>query len=228
MSDSHDVIIVAAGKGTRLGGPTPKAFVPLGGAPLFTHSARVFAAHPGTKRLVVVVPSELQDHARGLLEHARLDADVRLCPGGDERWQSVKGGVDQCESKWVLVHDAARPFVTRRVIDSLLDKRVHYRCIITATPLVDTVRSFQGDSCVDTLDRSRLLRVGTPQLFHRESLLTAFNHLDSLSNPPTDEAMLMKAAGVEVGFAWGDPLNFKITTPEDLHLAEALFARQSR
>lgn len=225
MADSHNVVIVAAGKGTRLGGSTPKAFVELGGAPLLSYSVRSLADHPRTERLVVVVPEELREPTRALLRGLDIACDTQVCAGGEQRWESVRNGVGLCANEWVLVHDAARPFVTTDVVDALLAKREKYRCAITATPVVDTIRSFEDDRCVETLDRSHLLRVGTPQLFHRESLQGAFGRIGEFDAAPTDEAMLMKAAGIEIGFAWGDPLNFKITTPEDLRIAAALIGR---
>jgi 2-C-methyl-D-erythritol 4-phosphate cytidylyltransferase len=228
MDESHDVVIVAAGKGVRLGFTTPKAFVPLAGEPLLTYSLRAFAAHPRTGRLVVVVPEALRERTRELLDKIDIAVSIDVCCGGEQRWESVRNGVACCDALWVLVHDAARPFVSAPVIDALLAKRERYRCAITATAVVDTIRSFEGDRCVDTLDRSRLLRVGTPQLFHRETLLSAFGRVTAFDTPPTDEAMLMEALGIPVGFARGDPLNFKITTAEDLRIAEALCAREGR
>ena len=127
-----------------------------------------------------------------------------------------------------MTNDAARPFVTKEVIDSLLEKRPLYKCAITATPVEDTIRRFENDRCIATIDRSILIRVGTPQLFHRESLLEAFVHGESMTPPPTDEAMLMEKSGIETGFAWGDPINFKITTQGDLELAEAILLQQEK
>jgi 2-C-methyl-D-erythritol 4-phosphate cytidylyltransferase len=140
----------------------------------------------------------------------------------------VHNGVAASDAEWVLVHDAARPFVTDAVIDSLLAKRSAYRCAVTATPLVDTIRSFRGDRCTGTIDRSTLVRVGTPQLFHRPTLVEAFERAEELHEPPTDEAVLMEHAGASVGLAWGDPLNFKVTTPEDQRIAEALLAEKNQ
>jgi len=127
------------------------------------------------------------------------------------------------DSDWVLIHDAARPFVTAEVIDSVLSKRADFDCVITATPEVDTVRTFEDDSrCGVTLDRSKMLRVGTPQMFRRELLLSSFEQIKNIAAPPTDEAALFEHLGIPVGYSWGDPLNFKITTEADLKIARAL------
>jgi 2-C-methyl-D-erythritol 4-phosphate cytidylyltransferase len=147
---------------------------------------------------------------------------VQVAAGGDERWKSVKNGVSLSKSEWVLIHDAARPFVSREVINSLLEKRNAFQSVITVTPEIDTIRTVNGNKCGNTIDRSKLLRVGTPQLFRRELIMSAFNQAQNLDTPPTDEAALIESLGIAVGYAWGDPLNFKITTKADLKIAEAL------
>jgi 2-C-methyl-D-erythritol 4-phosphate cytidylyltransferase len=132
--------------------------------------------------------------------------------------------VNACASEWILVHDAARPFVSHAVIDSVLEKMAGFDAVITVTPEVDTVRHFKDDRALETVDRGTLVRVGTPQLFKTSLLKKAFLTAGRMVSPPTDEAMLMEAMGIPVGIAWGDPLNFKITTQSDLLLAEALCA----
>ncbi len=228
MSLSVDAVIVAAGSGSRLRASVPKAFVTLGDEALFMHSVRVFERHPAVGEIVLVVPESAMETADSLLTDAKLGLDhpIQIIAGGKQRWQSVRNGVGLSRAEWLLVHDAARPFVNQAVIDSLLEKRHDYRCAITATPVTDTIRTYSGDRCIETIDRNRLLRVGTPQLFQRESLIGVLNQAQTMAHPPTDEAMLMEAAGIPVGFAWGDPHNFKITTKEDLELANALYARK--
>jgi 2-C-methyl-D-erythritol 4-phosphate cytidylyltransferase len=223
-NQQFDVILTAAGMGTRLGAAIPKAFIPLAGKPLFLHALNRFDQHPGAAKIIVVAPQEMIETAQRLCSEAGMRLPYTIVPGGCERWQSVRNGVMSGISAWVMVHDAARPFVSAPVINSLLDRRDKFRCVITATPEVDTVRRFEGDCCVATLDRSTILRVGTPQLFHRETLVQAFAKAESLTPPPTDEAALIEACGIPIGFAWGDPQNFKVTTPADLVMAEALCA----
>jgi 2-C-methyl-D-erythritol 4-phosphate cytidylyltransferase len=126
----------------------------------------------------------------------------------------------------VFIHDAARPFVTHAVIDAVLEQSAKYTAVITATKVVDTVRRFSGDQALETIDRSTLIHVGTPQAFLRSVLIKSFSVAETMKNPPTDEAMLMEHLGIPVGLAWGDPLNFKITTTSDLTLAEALCKRR--
>lgn len=228
--NSITAVIAAGGMGKRLGKEEPKALIQLGGKPLFVYSLEVFDKHPAVSEIVLVVPEDSVDKTKDIINKLDTSKKVTVVAGGKERWQSVKKGVEATgESlEWIITHDAARPFVTKEVIDSLLEKRSTYKCAITATPVEDTIRRFENDRCIATIDRSLLIRVGTPQLFHRESLLKAFVHAQSMTPPPTDEAMLMEKYGIEVGFAWGDPMNFKITTRSDLNLAEAILLQRNR
>jgi 2-C-methyl-D-erythritol 4-phosphate cytidylyltransferase len=226
MTRHTDCIIVAAGSGTRLGAGRPKAFVRLAGAPLFVHSLRQFAGHAAIGRIVVVVPAALTEEANRIIAGLCVAKDIKVVAGGKHRWHSVKNGVEACTGKWVLIHDAARPFVTLRVIDAVIVASARYDAVIAATPEVDTVRGFSGDRALETLDRSKIVRVQTPQMFLRDKLLAAFERARFLAAPPTDEAMLMETAGIPVGIAQGDPLNFKITSKEDLELAEALCGKR--
>ncbi len=222
-------IIVAGGVGKRLGSDVPKAFVRLGDKYLFEHSLEVFLHHSPTVEIIIVVPDEAVEKTEELINNRNPEKTVVIVNGGKERWESVKNGVLSTDesSEWVMVHDAARPFVTNEVIDTLLAKRTSCKCAITATPVDDTIRRFENDTCIETIDRSSLLRVGTPQLFHRKSLIEAFTHAESMSPPPTDEAMLMEKCGITVGIAWGAPHNFKITTPRDLETAEAILSNRN-
>jgi 2-C-methyl-D-erythritol 4-phosphate cytidylyltransferase len=217
-------IIVAGGKGTRLGAGIPKAFVKLRGTLLFEYSVRVFLDHNAVSEVILVVPGALLEKAEKIVRQRARKKPVILTAGGSERWESVRNGLAATDARasWVLVHDAARPFVTAPVIDSLLKKRKLFPCIITATPVTDTIRRFKDDRCEGTIDRAALIRVGTPQAFKRAALLDALHRAPAMKKAPTDDAQLLERRGIEVGLAWGDPLNFKITTPQDLAIAESL------
>jgi 2-C-methyl-D-erythritol 4-phosphate cytidylyltransferase len=222
---SVDCIIVAAGSGTRLGYKTPKAFVSLGNRPLFAHSIARFASHKAIGDLIVVAPPALVQRTRRIVQDLRIKKVVVVVAGGEHRWQSVKNGVNASEADWVLIHDSARPFVSNAVIDAVLALSGKYHAVIPVVPEVDTVRTFSGDRAGKTLDRSKIVRVQTPQMFLRAALLDAFQRAASLASPPADEAMLMEASGTAVGLSNGDPLNFKITTKGDLEMARALWEK---
>ncbi len=222
-SDSpvFDVIVVAAGSGTRLGHSTPKAFVPLMGKPILSYSIETFLSHDRIGSVILVVPKSMYDFS---VEEFRNDK-IQVTIGGDQRWQSVQNGVARSNADYVLIHDAARPFVTHPVIDKILEKISDFECVITVTPEVDTIRMRDGEKAGLTVDRDKLLRVGTPQLFKRILLCQGLKEAEQSGLNPTDEALLMQNMGIAVGIAWGDPKNFKITTPSDLEIAEALIAK---
>jgi 2-C-methyl-D-erythritol 4-phosphate cytidylyltransferase len=183
MIKTIDTIIVAAGSGSRLGFSIPKAFVPLAGKPLLSWSLDTFLNHPSIRKVILVVPQSMFDETVSKFGSARVHCVV----GGAERWESVRNGVTASDADFVMVHDAARPFVTSKVIDSILDKSTRSDCIFTATPVVDTIRKFTGDTAGETIDREELVRVGTPQFFKRSSLCTAFLSIKQEDVLPTDE-----------------------------------------
>jgi len=226
-----DAIIVGAGSGTRLGHSEPKAFVDLCGEPILYYSLKTLLAHPSVYQVILVVPPVMVDRTNDFVRKhdAFADRRVSVTAGGAERWESVRNGcllsAETSNSEWVMIHDAARPFVTQHVIDSVLNKACDFNCVITVTPVVDTIRTIENAECGRcgvTIDRSNLLRVGTPQLFRRSLLLSSFDQIKDMDAPPTDEAALFELLGIKIGFAWGDPLNFKITAPADLEIARAL------
>ncbi|MFW5960610.1 MAG: 2-C-methyl-D-erythritol 4-phosphate cytidylyltransferase [Chitinivibrionales bacterium] len=226
LATNVSAVIVAGGRGERLGMNAPKAFVPLNGKPLFSYSLEVFDSHPEITDIHVVIPEGFHEKTLGYLDGISLNKNVMVITGGAERWISVCNGVQSVDpgDEWVMVHDAARPFVTRKIIDDLLALRSEFKAVITATPVNDTLRTFRKNYCLKTVNRENYLRVGTPQLFSRSALLTCFESVERLSEIPTDEAAIMEQAGYRIGFAWGDTMNYKITSQSDLAVAEALLA----
>ena len=225
---SIDAIIVAAGSGARLGAELPKAFVSLAGRPMYVYSLLQFAAHTSVGRIIAVVPEAMVDETRIAIKDLGIAKEILVVAGGKHRWRSVQNGVNASAAEWVMIHDAARPFVSTAVIEAVIALSDRYNAVIATTPEVDTIRKFVGDRALETVDRGSVVRVQTPQLFLRENLVSALDHAPFLTSAPTDEAMLMETAGIPVGIASGDPLNFKITTQEDLALAEALCEKRGR
>jgi len=219
-----DAVIAGAGSGTRLGYPTPKAFVDLCGKPIIYYSLKAFCSHPSINKIILVTPPSMINESQELIDRYDIFYDrVQIIPGGEERWQSVRNGVSLSTAEWVQIHDAARPFVTHDVINAVLDMRERFDCVITATPEIDTIRTFEDDGrCGVTLDRSKVLRVGTPQMFCTQLLMSSFDQIKKMPTPPTDEAALFESQGIPIGYSWGDPVNFKITTKTDLMIARAL------
>lgn len=226
---TSSVVIVAGGMGKRLGKPIPKAFVPLAGKEMFRYSLELFDSMNIFTSIVLVVPADAVAASEEKIDALNLKTAVKVVAGGAERWNSVENGVIAAgDVDIVAIHDAARPFITEAVMNDLLTAAETCDGVITANPVVDTVREFSGDLCGTTVDRSKLIAVGTPQLFKRNLLLECFRKAVDMNIIPTDEAMLLEQFGKEVKFTYGDPLNFKVTTPSDITIAEAILSMRGK
>ncbi len=216
-------ILVAAGRGERLGAGRPKAFVDVAGKSLLAWAAEAFQAVPAVDALVAVVPEEERALARELLSHVtKLEAVV---PGGERRQDSVQAGLRQAPSGFdglVLVHDAARPFVERAVIEAVIAATREVGAALPVLPVVDTIKRVRDGRVLETLDRSELCGAQTPQGFRLDGLLRAYQAAEAAGLTVTDEAMALEQQGARVAAVAGSGRNRKITTPEDLAWAEDL------
>jgi 2-C-methyl-D-erythritol 4-phosphate cytidylyltransferase len=216
-------IIVAAGSGRRFGDSgTRKQYRPLRGIPLLAWALAPFVEHPRVTRIAVVVPAD----------DVRVPPDwltrpgVELVPGGAERTDSVRAGLQALGSHdRVLVHDGARPLVTRSLIDRVLDADAHWG-VVPGVPVTDTLKEVGSDGIViRTPDRSRLRSVQTPQSFPLLLLRDVHHRAQNEGLVATDDAGLLERYGHEVRVVEGDPMNIKVTTTHDLVIAEALARR---
>jgi 2-C-methyl-D-erythritol 4-phosphate cytidylyltransferase/2-C-methyl-D-erythritol 2,4-cyclodiphosphate synthase len=209
-------IIVAAGKGERLGAGTPKAFVLLAGKSLLRRSAEALSACPGVVALIVVAPAGWEDRARAeTRETGKLRAVVR---GGATRQDSVRAGLKRTSprDRVVLVHDAARPFVEPGVVARVLRGVAAHGAAIPIAPLADTIKRVHRGRIGETVDRDRLGAAQTPQGFTRAALLEAYARAAREGTALTDEAMALEGLARVVAAVAGSPGNFKITTAYDL------------
>lgn len=215
-------IIAAGGRGARFGGALPKQLIPLLGRPVLERSVEAFVNHPRVSDLVVALPPELVAAPPGYLRTA--PKPIQLVEGGDRRQDSVLRAFARIRpgSEIVVIHDAARPLVTADVIDRTIDAARAHGAAIAAVPATDTVkRSGPDGRVIDTLPRSEIFLAQTPQAFRVDVLRDAFALGDDTPDA-TDEAALVERAGHPVHLVQGDPRNMKITTSEDLAMAERL------
>jgi 2-C-methyl-D-erythritol 4-phosphate cytidylyltransferase len=208
-------LIVAAGRGERLGSGRPKAFVMCGGRPLLEWSLAALEAVAAIEAVVCALPAG-----------AAAPAGTIGVPGGAERSHSVRAALAAAPAgaDVVLVHDAARPLVTPRIVEACLAGLEGVDAAIAAAPVSDTVKEADVDRVVGTLDRSRLWAVQTPQVFRREVLERVLAQPDETIGAATDDASLVEAAGGTVCLVTTSRWNFKVTTAEDLRVAELLLA----
>lgn len=211
-------VIVAAGRGNRMGGRTPKQFLDLGGLPVLEWSIRAFAARPEVEEIIVVLPPDVAGRPPAwLVERAEP------VPGGETRADSVRRGVAAARARtgYVLIHDGVRPFLTGALLDRVSEHAID-RPTIPVLTVTDTIKRVdERGRVLDTPPRSRLRRAQTPQGFPAE-LLRAVHGARELTADPSDDALLCERAGHEVVTVAGDPLNIKITSPEDLAWARWL------
>lgn len=215
------VVIPAGGVGTRLGQRTPKQFLELGGLPILVATVRSFARHPAVHSVVVAAPGAHARRAARLL--ARLGRRVAVVTGGATRQESVWRALraTPAAAEIIMVHDAVRPFVTRRLIDAVLGAAHLHGAAICALPIAETVKRVSGGFAAETLDRSELWAVQTPQAFRAGLLREAHEKAQRDGVVGTDDAMLVERLGHAVCVVPGSETNVKITTPADLRRARA-------
>ena len=213
---SVGVVIVAGGRGARLGADLPKQLLDLGGRSMLQRSVDAFDAHPRVNEFVVVLPEDLVAAGRELIAGAA--GKWQFATGGARRQDSVQNGLKALSPKVdvVLVHDAARPFVSAALIDRVIDAAARDGAAVPAVRAVDTVKHVDINSMTvkATLAREAVWLAQTPQGFQRVVLDRAY--VKNAGADVTDEGMLAERAGVPVTIVPGDPDNMKITTPEDL------------
>jgi 2-C-methyl-D-erythritol 4-phosphate cytidylyltransferase len=219
-------VIVAAGRGERMGAGVPKAFLPLGGIPMLVHSARVFDAAASVSALAVVVPEARLDEARALLRS--LAKPTTVAAGGERRQDSVRAGVATAPGfdGIVLVHDAARPLVDAELVDAVVAAAGESGAAIPILPVTDTIKRVEHGVVLETLDRAALGAAQTPQGFDAGLLRRALEAADRDGAVMTDEAAAVERTGAAVRAVRGSAENRKITTPEDLAWAEDVLRRR--
>jgi 2-C-methyl-D-erythritol 4-phosphate cytidylyltransferase len=217
-------IFVAAGAGTRLDAGVPKAFCTVHGRTLLDHALDQFRVHPAVRDIVIVAPATHLEHAQASADRG-APADVTVVAGGLTRPDSVKAGLSALRDdvEVVLVHDVARPFVPADVITRVLAGVTDGAdAVVPAIAVSDTVKRVDAeDLVIETLDRSMLRAIQTPQAFRRATLLAA-HAAAALDTTATDDAALVERLGVRVLVVEGADESFKITRPWDLLVAERI------
>ncbi|MFO7974421.1 MAG: 2-C-methyl-D-erythritol 4-phosphate cytidylyltransferase [Candidatus Hydrogenedentota bacterium] len=219
------LIVPAAGMGHRLGHKRPKALVSLWGKPLLLHTLDRFRPMGLLSGAVITVPPGAQSDFEALLCDVYPDGVFAIIAGGRERQESVAKALNALDSATdiVVIHDAARPFVDEASVRASIDAAAEHGAASVAIPCSDTILvANRNDMLVDTPDRNRLWACQTPQAFRVEIIKKAHQHARAEGFTGTDDATLVQRMGEAVKLVKGTPLNFKITTPEDVVLAEAI------
>ncbi len=233
-----DALVVAAGSGRRMGDALlgrNKVLVPLAGKPLVLYSLETLLNSGLVRRLVLVYRAEDKTEISEMLQSAGLKEQIDMVPGGEARFDSVWNGLQalaQLSSgrpEIVVIHDAARPFVTKRMIQESVEQARKHGGATVAIPLTDTLKRGSGEFLHETLPRDELYRIQTPQTFRYNLLRQAHKEFREAPDPAvTDDCMLLERRGYPIALVLGEEINLKVTTPVDFHIAEAILQSLQR
>ncbi len=225
-------IVAAAGQGKRMGDTINKQYLAINGRKILTITLLQLDQIIEITELIVVVPaSDLTYCEKEIFQKTEFKTPYKLIPGGKERQDSVYAGLAALsnESDYVLIHDGARPLITIELIENVLKEAVTHGTAVLAVPVKDTIKVVNSNGFVEsTPDRARLRAVQTPQVFCREQILQAYHQAQAIGYVGTDDASLLEAMGQSVFLVPGSYENIKITTPEDLLLAEEILRRRAK
>lgn len=231
---SKAVIIVAGGKGLRMGGEVPKQFLPIGGVkgksgkPILMHTIERFLQYDKEMQIVLVLPISQQDYWQTLCTQHNFSAPHIIANGGETRFHSVKNGLAKVSPDVSLigVHDGVRPFVSLETISTCYDTAMTAKAIVPVIDVVETIRHILNDKTTETVPRTDYKLVQTPQVFSSALLRQAYNQ--PYTDFFTDDASVVERFGHPVTLVQGNRENIKITTPFDLVVAEAIIQTQQK
>ncbi len=225
------VLIVAGGKGLRMGGDLPKQFIPIQGKPVLMHTLETFYRWDASAELVLVLPEDHQPYWQMLCKEIGCKVPHQIANGGETRFHSVRNGLaflskemglssEDAQPALIAVHDGVRPFVSTEVIEACFLEAAESGAAIPVLPMIDSLRERVGEES-HPVDRERYVAVQTPQVFRSDLLLHAYHQ--PFSPLFTDDASVVEAAGIPVHLVTGNRENIKLTTPFDLLIAKAFF-----
>ncbi len=221
-------ILLAAGSGTRMGAGENKLFLPLADATVLEHTVRAFQASPLVDAILLVGKEAERDALARLIPRRRFDKLLGYVSGGAERQDSVLCGLEALPESYarVLIHDGARPFVTPELLEALLGAVTPACGAVAAVPVKDTIKEASADRLVTrTPERSRLWQVQTPQCFYTGAILRCYRAAERDGCRATDDASLAERYGLAVRLVPAYYENIKLTTPEDMAVAEVFLQR---
>ena len=237
MSDTFKgrfaAVLPAGGIGKRMGGAIPKQLMLLKGKPVYFYCLETFLNMDEISRVVLAVPADWKSHfEKDILENSGWPAEIlnklTIVVGGSERWQSVRNGVNALDSQaeYVLVHDVARPFVSKEIVQDVCRTLVEKGSCLVAKPAVDTIKIAEDGKVEKTIDRKKVWMAQTPQAASIALLKKLYDRIDKepLNFTPTDEASILEFFGEQVYIVQGNAMNDKLTTPEDFEIFSARLA----
>lgn len=222
-------VVVAAGSARRMEG-IDKILAPLGELPVIVHTLYAFQDCPAFDEIVVVTRQDLLVEVSRLCKEYKLDKVTKVIAGGAERMLSVRAGLQEVrpDADMVAIHDGARPLVTQEILEEVVKRAAVTGAAVPAIPITDTVKRAEGGVTVETVDRSALWAVQTPQVFEFGLIRTAVEKAVTDEENLTDDCAAVERLGMKVSLTTGSRENIKITTPFDLLLGEAILEARVR
>ena len=221
-------VIVAAGTARRMEG-IDKILAPLGELPVLVHTLGVFQDCPGVEEIVVVTREDLLVEVSRLCRDYGMDKVTKVVVGGGERIHSVRAGLREVrpEAQLIAIHDGARPLVTGEILEETIRRAGETGAAAPAVPITDTVKRAEGELAVETVDRSALRAIQTPQIFQADLIRAAVQKALEDGEVLTDDCAAVERLGMKVSLTRGSRENIKITTPFDLLLGEAILEHRA-
>ena len=214
------IIIVAGGSGSRMGSDTPKQFLELHGLPILMHTLKKFQQTVVGGEIILALPEKEQSTWRSLCEKHHFDVPHQIVNGGESRFHSVQNALQKLNKKSIVtIHDGVRPLVSETVIKNCMHSAEKFGAAIPALPMQDSLRKISENGS-QIAERNQFVLVQTPQCFQSEVILKAYQQ--EYQNSVTDDASVVEQLGHNIYLVEGNKENIKITTPEDLKMAEVL------
>ena len=222
----YEVVIPAAGQGKRMKAGKNKLFIELSGIPIIIYTLRVFEEDPNCQGIFLSINPAEADYFKEMVASFEFKKVKKLVVGGKERQQSVYNALKHVKEEIILVHDGARPFIDQKQIRELTSAASLHGGAIIAVPVKDTIKKANNRSVMETVERSSLWSVQTPQAFRASILINAHEKAEADSFLGTDDSSLLERIDEQVIIIEGNYDNIKITTQEDLYFADAILHKQ--
>lgn len=219
----NNVIIVAGGKGLRMGSELPKQFLNVGGKPVLMRTIEAFYNYDKSIRIIVALSASYREHWSKLCKGYGFSVYHEVVDGGETRFHSVKNGLELVGEGWVAVHDAVRPFTSISLLKTCFDAAKEYKAVIPVIDVTDSLREIVDENDSKIVDRSKYRMVQTPQVFESALLIKAYE--TDFSESFTDDASVVEIYGHPIHLVEGERANIKITTPFDLDLGEVILGK---
>lgn len=221
---SNNVIIVAGGKGLRMGVDLPKQFIPIGGKPILMYTIQAFFNFDNNIRIVLVLPTTHQQYWAKLCKEYSFSIPHQVTTGGETRFHSVKNGLSLIDNGIVAVQDGARPFASKELISRCFDKAKDEQAVIPVIDSTDSLREMIDSKKSRIVDRWKIKLVQTPQVFKTDILKKAYK--TEYKDTFTDDASVVEAMGINIALVEGETTNIKVTTPLDLKIGELILKKE--